>query len=168
MRTFLIAFRTIFYMSGFVFLWGWLAFRVRAYDPGFGIALPAWTKLPGLILIFAGGVLALTCGGLFTVRGQGTPAIFDAPRQFVAMGPYKLVRNPMYIGAWSMLAGFGLYLQSLSIVLFGLLFLVLAHLFVVFYEEPGLARRFGSSYEAYCKAVPRWIPAWGNKRPVIH
>jgi protein-S-isoprenylcysteine O-methyltransferase Ste14 len=32
------------------------------------------------------------------------------------------------------------------------------HLFVIGYEEPTLRRRFGPSYEAYCAAVPRWVP----------
>ena len=32
------------------------------------------------------------------------------------------------------------------------------HLFVVLYEEPTLTGQFGADYEAYCRAVPRWIP----------
>ena len=32
------------------------------------------------------------------------------------------------------------------------------HLFVLFWEEPDLRRRFGADYEAYCRRVPRWLP----------
>ena len=39
------------------------------------------------------------CIGTFVTKGQGTPAPFDPPREFVASGPYRYVRNPMYIGA---------------------------------------------------------------------
>src|SRR5947199_228504 len=79
-------------------------------------------------------------------------------REFVAQGPYKYVRNPMYVGGLGVLAGFGLYQRSLAIVLFALVFLCCAHLFVVFYEEPGLERRFGQSYLDYKRSVNRWLP----------
>ncbi len=158
MKTFLIALRGIVYMSGFVLLWGWIAWRVRVYDRSLGIVLPAWTEWPGLILVIAGAILAFTCLGIFIARGRGTAAPFDPPREFVALGPYKRVRNPMYVGGITLLVGFGLYLHSFSILLLALPVFFLAHLFVVFYEEPDLARRFGASYEAYCKAVPRWFP----------
>ena len=39
----------------------------------------------------------------------------------------------------------------------GLAFLV-THLFVIFYEEPTLKRKFGAAYEDYLRRVPRWIP----------
>jgi protein-S-isoprenylcysteine O-methyltransferase Ste14 len=32
------------------------------------------------------------------------------------------------------------------------------HLEVVWYEEPALRRRFGESYEGYCRSVRRWLP----------
>lgn len=40
------------------------------------------------------------------------------------------------------------------------------HLFVVFYEEPILCKKFGKDYEEYCKNVRRWWPrlhAWNQK-----
>ena len=158
MRTLFIALRAVVFASAFVLLWGWLALRIRTLDRSVGLMLPARTAMPGIIVIMVGGILALTCIGMFVVRGRGTPAIFDAPRVFVAVGPYRYVRNPMYIGGWLVLSGFGLYQRSVSILLFGALCLVLVHLFVVFFEEPGLRRRFGASYGDYCNAVPRWIP----------
>ena len=48
--------------------------------------------------------------------------------------------------------------HSLLLVGYALLVWVAAHLFVVLYEEPSLRRRFGKSYEAYLRAVPRWLP----------
>jgi protein-S-isoprenylcysteine O-methyltransferase Ste14 len=36
--------------------------------------------------------------------------------------------------------------------------LLIAHVFVIFYEEPTLSRQFGKSYEQYRRSVPRWIP----------
>lgn len=158
MRTFFIAFRSLIFASGFVLLWGWVALRVGSFDRQFRVALPGWTVMPGIIVMVVGGILALTCVGIFVVRGRGTPAVFDAPRAFVASGPYQYVRNPMYIGGWILLTGFGLYQRSTAILLFGLVWLLVVHLFVIFYEEPTLREKFGANYADYCNAVPRWIP----------
>lgn len=152
------ALRTMLYMSGFVLLWGWVALGVRRWDPSLGIFLPEWVRLAGVVSIVAGGVIALACGALFAARGHGTPAPFDPPREFVAVGPYLWVRNPMYIGGLLVLVGFGLVLRSLSILLLALVLALVVHLFVLYYEEPGLERRFGASYVEYKKSVNRWLP----------
>ena len=150
--------RAFIYMCGFIFLWGWIAMGVRAYDRQIGLVMPAWTPLPGIILVIAGGLLTLLCVGTFVGRGKGTAAPFDAPRQFVATGPYRYVRNPMYIGAWFVLIGFGFLECSVSIVVFSIVWILGAHAFVVFVEEPGLGARFGESYTEYKKSVSRWLP----------
>ena len=108
--------------------------------------------------MIVGAAVAISCVAVFVARGRGTPAPFDPPREFVAQGPYRYVRNPMYVGGLGVIAGFGLYQRSLAIVLFALVFLCCAHLFVVFYEEPGLERRFGHSYLDYKRSVNRWLP----------
>jgi protein-S-isoprenylcysteine O-methyltransferase Ste14 len=112
-------------------------------------------------MMVLGGVLALVCVGTFVTLGRGTPAPFDPPLKVVARGPYKLVRNPMYIGGLSLLMGLGLFERSGSIVLLALLLSFFAHLGVVYLEEPDLEKRFGENYRSYKKAVNRWIP----KRP---
>jgi protein-S-isoprenylcysteine O-methyltransferase Ste14 len=91
--------RTAFYAVGFVLLWAWVAVAVRGFDRSLGFALPEWLRPAGMVLMVAGGALVLSCLIVFVGRGKGTPAPFDAPRVFVAVGPYRLVRNPMYIGA---------------------------------------------------------------------
>jgi protein-S-isoprenylcysteine O-methyltransferase Ste14 len=158
MKTLFLALRSVIYMSGFLLLFGWIALRVRAFDRRFGLSLPAATEIPGAVLGVLGAILVLACAGVFISRGRGTPAIFDAPRAFVAIGPYKYVRNPMYIGGLALLLGFGLYERSISILLLTLLLFPFLHLFVLFYEEPTLTRKFGSSYQEYLRAVRRWIP----------
>lgn len=158
------AFRAVVFASGFVYLWWWVALRVRPFDGQFALALPAWVSAPGVALMSLGGSLAALCIGVFVVRGHGTPALFDAPRKFVATGPYRYVRNPMYLGGFAVLAGFGLVLKSGSVALFALVWLGLVHLFVVLFEEPALKLRFGAPYEAYCSAVPRWVPTFRSKK----
>ena len=158
MQTFLIALRTLIYVTGFMFFFGWVALGVRAYDQTIGVVLPAWARVVGIIVMITGSVLLLICVGVFVARGHGTPAIFDPPREFVALGPYKYVRNPMYVGGFILLSGFGLYHHSVSILALTLLLAFLFHMFVLWVEEPGLEQRFGSSYRAYKNSVNRWLP----------
>jgi protein-S-isoprenylcysteine O-methyltransferase Ste14 len=151
--------RALAYMTGFVFVWGWLALQVRSIDGG--LALPAGSRLVGTALMVVGGIVVLCCAGWFLVVGRGTPAPFDAPRAFVAGGPYRWVRNPMYLGALLVLMGFGLWHASFSMVVLAIPAAAVAHLFVVVYEEPTLRHRFGLPYVAYLALVNRWLP----KRP---
>ena len=150
--------RALFYSAGFVLLWGYLAIQVRPLDQRLGGALPAWTPALGIALMVIGGLIAAACIGGFVIWGHGTPAPFDAPRRFVAQGPYRFVRNPMYIGGWAVLAGYGLVQRSPAILWLSLVMIGCAHLFVVVYEEPNLERRFGDDYRAYQRAVRRWLP----------
>ena len=95
---------------------------------------------------------------LFVSLGRGTPVPFDPPREFIASGPYRYMRNPMYVGVLTMLAGFGFWQRSASIILLAMLVAACIHLFVVLLEEPDLERRFGASYVNYKKSVNRWWP----------
>jgi len=115
-------------------------------------------ELAGLTLAALGAVLALACILTFVFVGRGTPAPFDPPRRLVVQGPYRLVRNPMYLGASVALAGAALFYQSLALLGYAASFLLVTHSFIVFYEEPTLRRTFESDYEAYCLRVGRWWP----------
>jgi protein-S-isoprenylcysteine O-methyltransferase Ste14 len=159
MKTVLIALRAAIFGIGFIFLWGWVALSLHdRYDIASGFALPGWTRALGVALMVGGGILAFVCVATFVTRGEGTPAPFDPPRKFVAAGPYRFVRNPMYIGGFTVLFGFGLYELSPAIVLFTLPWLLGAHLFVIVYEEPHLRATFGEAYDEYWRSVRRWLP----------
>src|SRR5215472_5031514 len=126
-----------------------------------GIVTPATTGAPqvaGMIMVTIGTVIALWCVFTFVFVGKGTPAPFDPPRKLVIRGPYRFVRNPMYIGAGMTLAGAALYYESPSLFIYTAVFFLITHLFVVLYEEPTLRRTFGDEYEAYCGRVRRWMP----------
>lgn len=150
--------RGLAYAAAFVALWWWIVDSARQLDPRLGLTLPAWAPLLGLALVVAGAALVASCVLAFALVGKGTPAPFDAPREFVAAGPYRFVRNPMYLGAAAVLAGAGLMLRSPAAAAVAILFLALTHAFVRLYEEPTLERRFGESYRRYKARVPRWLP----------
>lgn len=146
----------------FVTLWVWLASRVRHLDPVIGVP-PEWLRPLGWLLGAAGATIGLACVFLFVTAGRGTPAPFDPPRVFVATGPYRYVRNPMYVGAVLALVGGGLVVQSVSILALAAVFWALSHLMVVFYEEPALERRFGDSFVRYRSRVHRWLPGMPSR-----
>ncbi len=131
-----------------------------------GIVPPAVIGAPqvaGLMMVTIGTVIALSCVFTFVFIGKGTPAPFDPPRKLVIRGPYRFVRNPMYIGAGMTLAGAALYYQSLPLLGYTALFFLVTHLFVVLYEEPTLRRTFRDEYEAYFRRVSRWLPTKSKK-----
>jgi protein-S-isoprenylcysteine O-methyltransferase Ste14 len=111
-----------------------------------------------------GAVLALWCILTFIVIGRGTPAPFDPPRRLVVVGPYRLVRNPMYLGAALALAGAALFYESWALLGYCGAFAFVMHLFVVVYEEPTLRDIFGVPYVRYCERVRRWWP--GRHKPL--
>ena len=116
------------------------------------------TQAAGIVVALAGAALALWCLLAFVRLGRGTPAPFDPPRRLVIRGPYRFVRNPMYLGAGLALGGAALCYRSLPLLAYTGLLLLAAHLFVVFYEEPRLRRTFGAEYDGYCRTVGRWVP----------
>ena len=160
MEGFFIAFRALIYGTCFVLLWGWIALKVRVFDRILGIVLPPWTETLGIIIMVLGGILVLTCVEVFATSGRGTPAPFDPPKELVPLGPYKYVRNPMYLGGLTLLIGFGVYHHSLWILLLSPLLFSVLHLFVLLVEEPGLEKRFGQSYRQYKSSINRWAPKW--------
>lgn len=115
-------------------------------------------EITGMVLAAAGAFLALWCVLAFALVGKGTPAPFDPPRRLVITGPYRHVRNPMYLGAALALAGAALFYRSPALLAYAVLFLTAAHVFVLGYEEPTLARLFGADYQAYRARVRRWLP----------
>src|SRR5881396_844326 len=126
-----------------------------------GIVRPPWigpAQMAGLELVALGGGLAVWCVMTFALVGKGTPAPFDPPRKLVIAGPYRWVRNPMYIGAGLVLVGTALFYRSEALAAFAAAFWVVVHAFVVLYEEPTLERTFGAQYSDYRNAVHRWLP----------
>jgi protein-S-isoprenylcysteine O-methyltransferase Ste14 len=112
----------------------------------------------GLLAIVVGGSMLAWCIWDFARKGRGTLAPVDPPRQLVVEGLYRHVRNPMYVGALLAILGQAAFFGSSNLLWYASAFFVWVHLFVVFYEEPTLRRRFGSSYEDYCLTVHRWLP----------
>src|SRR6185503_20705055 len=113
------------------------------------LAFPLWMM---------GIAMLIWCFRDFLVKGRGTPAPFDPPKELVVSGLYNYIRNPMYVGVLLVIIGHFLWFGFWNLLIYAVLVFVGFSAFVVFYEEPTLKRNFGAAYEEYLKRVPRWIP----------
>jgi protein-S-isoprenylcysteine O-methyltransferase Ste14 len=112
----------------------------------------------GLLPIVVGACVNLWCAWDFTFAGRGTPMPFDPPKELVARGLYRYVRNPMYVGVVSVLLGEALLFASSRLLVYAVAAFLFFFLFILLYEEPTLDEKFGESYRRYRERVPRWIP----------
>lgn len=120
-------------------------------------------RYSGLPLIVIGAAGLLWCIWDFFSAGRGTISPIDPPKHLVARGLYRYVRNPMYVAVVTTLIGEAIFFISARVLIEAGVFIVLAHLFVMCYEEPALRRRFGESYERYSQTVGRWIPRYRSR-----
>ena len=126
------------------------------------ILLPTW--LLGTILVVIAVVLAVAGVALYVwaarTLASAVPRALAAPAELLKRGPYRYVRNPLYLAAGAVFLGTAAAyapwrawdLGALAVVA------ILAHVFVVLREEPATRRRLGSAYDEYSADVPRWIP----------
>jgi protein-S-isoprenylcysteine O-methyltransferase Ste14 len=112
----------------------------------------------GLLPMAMGIGIYFWCAWDFAFAGKGTPAPIDPPKELVARGLYRYVRNPMYVGIVSILIGEALLFPSWSLFQYAIVAFGFYFLFVLVYEEPVLRAKFGESYRQYCSRVPRWLP----------
>jgi protein-S-isoprenylcysteine O-methyltransferase Ste14 len=94
----------------------------------------------------------------FASVGKGTPLPLDAPRKLVVCGLYRYIRNPMYLGVLLVILGWAMVFADAWLLGYALAVFVAVHVFVLFYEEPRLKHLYGAQYEAYSRAVGRWLP----------
>lgn len=115
-------------------------------------------RVAGILLMILGICGFSWVSQAFARFGKGTPATFNPPKEFVARGLYRFVRNPMYIGTVTALLGEAILFSSWKLLDYAAAVLTVLHFFVVLYEEPSLYSRFGESYRRYVLTAPRWLP----------
>lgn len=112
----------------------------------FGLALLAW------------GYLQYRLAGIYRLRrGGGGPGFSNPPLRLVTGGPYRLCRNPMYLGhlvffagvAWTLHSWIGAALLAFHAAWF--------HRRVL-EDEARLLAQFGDAYRDYSARVSRWVP----------
>jgi protein-S-isoprenylcysteine O-methyltransferase Ste14 len=116
------------------------------------------TRAAGMALIAVGGSVITQSFARFVREGLGTPVPAAPPTELVVGGPYRHVRNPMYLAIDSLILGQALLLGRARLVVYAGAVTAVAATFVKVYEEPTLAKTFGEQYERYRRNVPGWWP----------
>jgi len=108
-----------------------------------------------IVFLLMGGILIIWTLILQYGYGKGSGSHMAAPQKLIVIGPYKLCRHPMLLGAIFFYFGTGTLQGSIIIGLYGaIITAVLAYFFVLYIEEPVLIARFGEQYKKYQKEVP--------------
>lgn len=118
---------------------------------------PVLIWVVALLLVLPGVWLLLDAFVRFA-RASGTPAPVAPTSRLVIVGPYRFVRNPMYIAVVAIILGQAVLFGSGWVVLWGAAVAVAVALFVYGYEQPTLVRQYGDEYTRYCANVRAWIP----------
>ena len=93
-----------------------------------------------------------------TFRKKGTTLNpYKTPKKFVVGGPFKITRNPTYLGMALILLGVAILFGSIITFLFPIIFVILTDFFTIPIEEKNLTKKFGNKYLQYKKKVRRWI-----------
>jgi protein-S-isoprenylcysteine O-methyltransferase Ste14 len=133
----------------------WWISRWQFEPPWLGLAV---FRIAGVVLIVAGLPVLLDSFARFALEGLGTPAPVFPTRHLVVTGWYRYVRNPMYVAVVSIIVGQALLFCNVGVLEYGAVLWLVAHLFVLAYEEPKMRSTFPEGYQQFCANVRRWIP----------
>jgi protein-S-isoprenylcysteine O-methyltransferase Ste14 len=109
-------------------------------------------------VVMAGGIIVLLDAFIRFARADGTPAPPMPTAHLVVVGPYRHVRNPMYLAVLAIILGQALLFGSWGALLYAGVVLLAVALFVRGYEEPTLELEYGDEYRQYRRNVRGWIP----------
>ena len=121
-------------------------------------------QVAGVLLIGAGLIPVVSVFVQFA-RAGGTPLPLAPTRRLVVSGFNRYVRNPVYLGSLLIFSGEALLFGRLSLLVYAVIGWAGAAVFVRWYEEPALVRRFGAEYEAYGGRCPPGGPGCTPGRP---
>lgn len=112
--------------------------------------------LSGIVSIVAGVLLAVWGNRQFSRAGT-TVNPFEQASALVTSGPFRVSRNPMYLGMVLVLLGTAILLGELLPFLVPFLFAWLIGSRFIRHEEDRLHAQFGDAYDEYTRRVRRWL-----------
>jgi protein-S-isoprenylcysteine O-methyltransferase Ste14 len=110
----------------------------------------------GFLFFIIGGILNIWTDQLFK-KYKTTVKPDEKPSSFIQTGPFKISRNPMYLGMAILLAGAGFILGSIISFTGALLFIAAMEIAFIPGEENRLREKFGEEFNTYRKKVRRWL-----------
>lgn len=129
-------------------------FQVRFWNPlGFETGS---TNGFGWLLILSG--LLVMVWAFLQFQGHKTSVVpRNIPRSFIAKGPYRFSRNPIYLADAMVLLGFAFIQGSAIGIALVPVFMCLIHIRFIKGEEEGLKRAFPEEFAAFCARTRRWV-----------
>jgi protein-S-isoprenylcysteine O-methyltransferase Ste14 len=119
--------------------------------PGFPLV---WLGVPLVILGLALSVAAAT---LFRREGTELDPASATNRKLVTAGPFRLTRNPMYLGLVIVTLGIACWIGAWPMFLAPIATFLTANSAHIPFEEEKMRRQFGEAFDAYARRVRRWI-----------
>ena len=115
------------------------------------------------IVCAAAGALLRICGTSYlgsTIVGSGAMH----GHALMASGPYRFVRNPLYLGTWIFSLGVAILMPPSGALVF-LIGTVIFYTRLILGEEAYLAKQLGAPYDEYRRRVPRIVPSLTPRIP---
>lgn len=142
-----------------------LPYAFTHWQPG----TPPWpvvVRAIGVALIAVGGIVVAWAFAQFAAEGVGVPIPGEPNSQRLTVrGPYRYVRNPLYVASAVAISGQALLLSRPVLLVYAAAFLAITFSLVHWVEDPALARRFGQQFEDYRNQVPGWWPRLPRRTP---
>jgi protein-S-isoprenylcysteine O-methyltransferase Ste14 len=157
------------YLVEVVGMWGGTTLLIVALAPWWLSPSPGWMPLRvlgGLLSLVSVGIGTWACYKMGWARLLFAGALFPpgagaeenrVPQRLVVEGPYRYVRNPLYVTDFALILGTSLLANDPFLFLLGALYAAQLALQLPL-EERELRRRFGNRYRRYCQLVPRFVP----------
>ena len=132
-----------------------LSALLAALAPIASVPIPFHGPIATLFIL---GGLGFSVAGFFTFKSRGTPVRPGAePTQMVLSGPYRITRNPMYLGILLISIGCFVAVESLWFIIPPVLLFWVMNFRLIPFEERLMKDRFGAEYDAYRQRVRRWL-----------
>jgi protein-S-isoprenylcysteine O-methyltransferase Ste14 len=123
-----------------------------------------WPSLPGprlaplgIILVAIAWILPVWAIVLFRQAGTEVNPTSPANRELVTSGPYRVTRNPMYLGLVMLTLGIAIWVDAWPMFIAPIALFCTADGVHIPFEEAKMGRQFGATYDAYVRRVRRWV-----------
>lgn len=129
---------------------------------GLNFIFPIMTVIPapytyiGVVIIGFGLIMDLWSSSLF-MKSKTTVSPYGSPTALVTSGPFRISRNPMYLGMAAILSGIAILLGTLVTLGSPVLFVIIVETRLIPDEERKMEKIFGDQYRAYKNRVRQWI-----------
>ncbi|MGH9560489.1 MAG: methyltransferase family protein [Terracidiphilus sp.] len=174
MRATAIEFRLRMWIQILIIVLGFWAPWIGALDLSRRMSTLAWLALEisrsGLVSFTVATPIVIVCGAVAALIGAvlrvcgvaylGYGVVHHGDMQggsVMAAGPYRYMRNPLYVGGWFMLLAVSLLMPP-SGALFSIVLITIQFVRLILGEEAFLEAKLGEPYRDYLRAVPRIVP----------